>query len=180
MMLLWLLINYTLNKKGGTMLLLNVSILLTTLILSGCATIAKGTTQSVDIQTAPPGLIARIDSKQCSTPCTLHEVSRKSEKIAIEINKQEYLYDLDKHFNFWFSICGNIWNEIIPGLVVDIITGASKDIQPVYIAIPHVNIVKNTGDMYTDLKKIKELADAGVLTKEEYDSQKKKIIEKNQ
>ena len=38
--------------------------------------------------------------------------------------------------------------------------------------------VQNSGDMYTELKKLKELLDAGVITQAEFDAQKKKILDK--
>lgn len=38
---------------------------------------------------------------------------------------------------------------------------------------------KTNGDLYTDLHKLKELRDEGILTEEEYNLQKKKIIEQH-
>jgi Short C-terminal domain len=38
--------------------------------------------------------------------------------------------------------------------------------------------VQGTGDMYTELKKLKELLDAGIITPAEFDAQKKKIMGK--
>jgi hypothetical protein len=38
--------------------------------------------------------------------------------------------------------------------------------------------VKGSGDLYTDLKKLKELKDSGVITEEEFQTQKKKLLEK--
>ena len=37
---------------------------------------------------------------------------------------------------------------------------------------------KGTGDMYTELKKLKELLDSKVITQNEFDAQKKKILAK--
>lgn len=39
--------------------------------------------------------------------------------------------------------------------------------------------VKGSGDLYTDLKKLKELKDSGIITEEEFQVQKKKLLEKN-
>jgi outer membrane protein assembly factor BamE (lipoprotein component of BamABCDE complex) len=39
--------------------------------------------------------------------------------------------------------------------------------------------VKNSGDLYTDLRKLKELRDDGILTEAEYQSQKKKVLSKH-
>jgi outer membrane protein assembly factor BamE (lipoprotein component of BamABCDE complex) len=38
--------------------------------------------------------------------------------------------------------------------------------------------VKGSGDLYTELKKLKELKDAGVITEEEFQAQKKRLLEK--
>ena len=39
--------------------------------------------------------------------------------------------------------------------------------------------VKGSGDLYTELKKLKELKDTGVITEAEFQSQKKKLLEKH-
>lgn len=39
--------------------------------------------------------------------------------------------------------------------------------------------VKGSGDLYTELKKLKELKDSGVITDAEFESQKKKLLEKH-
>ena len=38
--------------------------------------------------------------------------------------------------------------------------------------------VKDSGDLYTELKKLKELKDSGIITEEEFEARKKKILEK--
>jgi hypothetical protein len=38
--------------------------------------------------------------------------------------------------------------------------------------------VQDSGDMYMELKKLKDLLDTGIITQEEFDAQKKKIIAK--
>lgn len=38
--------------------------------------------------------------------------------------------------------------------------------------------VQDSGDLYTELKKLKELRDEGILTEEEYQTQKKKALSK--
>lgn len=38
--------------------------------------------------------------------------------------------------------------------------------------------VQGSGDMYTDLRKLKDLRDDGILTEEEYQVQKKKVLSK--
>ena len=38
--------------------------------------------------------------------------------------------------------------------------------------------VKQPGDLYTELKKLKELKDTGIITEEEFQTQKKKLLDK--
>ena len=38
--------------------------------------------------------------------------------------------------------------------------------------------IKGSGDLYTDLMKLKELKDSGVITEEEFQAQKKRLLEK--
>ena len=38
--------------------------------------------------------------------------------------------------------------------------------------------IKDSGDLYTELKKLKELKDSGIITEEEFKARKKKILEK--
>ena len=46
--------------------------------------------------------------------------------------------------------------------------------------VQKVEIVGNTTDKYDQLKKIKKLLDEGILTQEEYDAEKKKILEQEE
>lgn len=39
--------------------------------------------------------------------------------------------------------------------------------------------VEGSGDLYTELRKLKELRDEGILSEEEYQSQKKKVLSKH-
>lgn len=38
--------------------------------------------------------------------------------------------------------------------------------------------IKDSGDLYTDLNKLKELKDSGVITEEEFQAQKKRLLER--
>lgn len=114
------------------------------MLTSGCATIVKGSKQDIDVKTTPPGLTARINTQQCLTPCTLTNISRKSENIIIAKDGKEMVYALDKSFNLGWAVFGNIWNEVIYGLLVDWLSGAAYDIEPVNVTfeLPKVPVAE--------------------------------------
>lgn len=105
------------------------------LVLSGCASIIHTPTQDVSVITKPAGYYARIGSQQCKTPCILRDVSRRSNNIIIGREGKEMSIELDKTFNFWAIIPGNIVDGIFPGLIFDVITGSNKTIKPVNLEL---------------------------------------------
>jgi hypothetical protein len=113
---------------------IKISIILMAVVFAGCATIVKGDKQDVEVNTNPSGLTARINTMQCLTPCTLKEVSRKSEDIFISYKEADIKYPLNKTFNAGWVFLGNVWNQIWPGLIADLLTGAAWSIEPVDIS----------------------------------------------
>ena len=100
-------------------------------LFCGCSTLINGTKQDVIITTTPPGLSAQINTKQCTTPCTLKDVFRKTEMITVEGKD----YRLEKSFNGWSTILGNWWNYILPGMAIDYLAGSTHTIEDVDIKV---------------------------------------------
>ena len=91
--------------------------------------------------------------------------------------KKIHKYNYKRYKGVYFTVGGgNITNytlDIESAIKTCEVEHCTKEIQK-------VEIVGNTSDKYDQLKKIKELLDEGILTQEEYDAEKKKILEKNE
>lgn len=67
----------------------NTFVLVSLLVLSGCATVTRGTTEAFVIETDPPGAKATLTTGQsCTTPCSL-EMKRKKE-FQVKLEKEGY------------------------------------------------------------------------------------------
>ena len=103
-------------------------------ILSGCATIVNDSQAPVTITSNPDGAKFIVSSgEQGITPATI-DLKRGSD-YTIEITKPGYQPQtqvLNSHFDHWLeATLGNIWNDIIPGLIVDAIDGLLSEIKRV-------------------------------------------------
>ena len=87
-----------------------------------------------------------------------------------KINK----YNYKRQKGVYFTVGGgNITNYILD------IENAIKtcEVEICNKEVQKVEIIGNTSDKYDQLEKIKKLLDEGILTQEEYDTEKKKILE---
>ena len=99
-------------------------------IFSGCATIVNDSQAPVTITSNPDGAKFIVSSgEQGVTPATI-DLKRGSD-YTIEITKPGYQTQtqvLNSHFDHWLeATLGNIWNYIIPGLIVDAIDGRAEE-----------------------------------------------------
>lgn len=109
--------------------------LATLLIVSGCATVTRGTKQDFRVETTPPG--ARVDltnGQSCAaTPCTF-KLKRKSE-FTVNITKPgcEPASVYVSHELSGKGAAGLVGNAVIGGVVgvgIDAVTGATQDLHP--------------------------------------------------
>ena len=99
-------------------------------MFSGCATIINDSQTPVTITSNPDGAKFIVSSgEQGVTPATI-DLKRGSD-YTIEITKPGYQTQtqvLNSHFDHWLeATLGNIWNYIIPGLIVDAIDGRAEE-----------------------------------------------------
>ena len=99
-------------------------------VFSGCATIVNDSQAPVTITSNPDGAKFIVSSgEQGVTPATI-DLKRGSD-YTIEITKPGYQTQtqvLNSHFDHWLeATLGNIWNYIIPGLIVDAIDGRAEE-----------------------------------------------------
>lgn len=99
-------------------------------LFPGCATIVNDSQTPVTITSNPDGAKFIVSSgEQGVTPATI-DLKRGSD-YTIEITKPGYRTQtqvLNSHFDHWLeATLGNIWNYIIPGLIVDAIDGRAEE-----------------------------------------------------
>ena len=120
-----------------------LAILSTMLLLTGCGLVVHGKRQDLKINTDPSGLTAIAAGRSCVTPCALN-VPRKSETLKIiKKDGSEFTSELDKTFNFWSVIVGNVWNMIWPGLIVDTVSGGAFTLEDIDIKFPQEAAIRN-------------------------------------
>lgn len=121
--------------------------ILSIFVLSGCATIVKGTTQNIAFSTNPEGAtctISRIDDtgdimvlyKDIETPTTLENLQKDDADLMIVCNKPGYKETvIHTSSSFQSMTFGNIIVGGIIGLGVDAVSGAINE-YPTEILIP--------------------------------------------
>lgn len=111
------------------------AIAISAIVLAGCATVTRGTTEQVTFTSEPSGATMRTSTGlHCSaTPCTF-DISRKSEFVAT-FNMDGYE---EQQINVVTQLAGNgaagfAGNVLIGGVVgmgTDAVTGATQDHKP--------------------------------------------------
>lgn len=103
-------------------------------LLAGCATVTRGTTDQIQIQSEPPGAHARTSlNHECQTPCTI-TVSRKDE-FSVVFTKEGYESQTIevKTAIAGTGAAGFAGNVLIGGVVgmgVDAATGSTLEHKP--------------------------------------------------
>ena len=129
------------------------ALLLIMTMLTGCATIVHGTNQDFKIETNPSGLAVFVKEKSCITPCTIN-VPRSSREITItKTNGMDLQIELDRFFNVWSVIPGNLWNFIFPGAIVDLITGAAWTIEDIDFKFLETEAIPEKADRNENTRK---------------------------
>jgi hypothetical protein len=139
------------NPKTSTMsrLFLAASLTIATVLTAGCATITRGTTEALVIETEPPGATANIspEGRVCKTPCTL-ELKRKRDYV-VDIERPGYE---PVRVNVISEIAGAgaagmAGNVLLGGIIgagVDVATGATKRLTPNPVKVNLVKLVETT------------------------------------
>lgn len=110
------------------------------LALGACATVTKGTDDTVKFESTPPGatvafkeVSGRINEESCVTPCT-KELNRKY-TYSVEVSKEGYqtyvqLLEPKLSGDGTAGMAGNILLGGVIGAAVDASTGAMNDLKP--------------------------------------------------
>jgi len=105
-------------------------------LLAGCATMINGSKQTVTLMSEPPGATVTVGGEFTTrTPAALPLTRGKDYQVLFQ--KEGYKDQtvlLKSSFAHWVqSILGNVWNYILPGLVIDIASGGAYEFDQVLI-----------------------------------------------
>jgi cytolysin (calcineurin-like family phosphatase) len=128
------------GKFGENCMLKYVAVAVAALALGACATVTKGTDDTVTFESTPSGatvsfneVSGRINQQGCTTPCTL-ELNRKY-TYSVEFEKEGYetwvqLLEPKLSGDGTAGMAGNILLGGVIGAAVDASTGAMNDLRP--------------------------------------------------
>ena len=106
-------------------------------LLGGCASVARGTTETISVESTPPGaeaIISGLDNPMtCVTPCAV--VAKRNADISVTVQKSGYepeVVQLTKDIPAAGAagFAGNILLGGLVGMGVDAVTGAATDHKP--------------------------------------------------
>lgn len=105
-------------------------VLLASIGLVGCATLIHGADQGIDIQSEPSGAQVEIDGRPVGkTPTTASLPRDRSHTVRVlQEGYEPYRTTLRKERSLWLAV--NIFNGLIPGLLIDASTGAFHSLDP--------------------------------------------------
>jgi hypothetical protein len=116
-------------------------------LLSGCASISRGTTETFSIQTMPTGVAATLSNGlACTTPCTLTVKRRGTFTVTLEKKGYETIMTSVVSSRDGAGTAGMAGNLLVGGIVgigVDAATGAMNSHVPNPLV---VTMVKTTGE----------------------------------
>lgn len=103
-------------------------------LLTGCATVTRGTTQAWTVESDPIGASVRLSSGEtCTTPCTLKKKRKHGFSVVIEKDGYEQVLTSVVSSIGGGGAAGLAGNVLIGGLIgigVDAGTGAANDLKP--------------------------------------------------
>ena len=116
---------------------ITIIIIVLTQMLSGCASITRGITDTIVIDSKPQGAsVTMTNGASCGvTPCAV-EVFRRSDFV-VEFHKDGCKTAFAKVSNkaatsgIWLSMVGNaLFFLLVPGIMIDLATGSLRDVTP--------------------------------------------------
>ncbi len=115
-------------------------VLVTGLMLTGCASIMNGTTQNIGFSSSPTGATIIVDNmKYGKTPAVIRLTRKDNHIVKITLKGyQPYEVTLTRDISGW--ALGNILFGGIVGLAIDAISGGLYKLTPAQV---HANLSKN-------------------------------------
>lgn len=164
---------------------------LISLFTSGCATITRGSKDVLVVESTPSGADVSLSSGQSGKTPASFKLPR-ADALVVTVSKKGYetvTVNVTPHISGagGAGMAGNVLLGGLVGAAVDAGTGAMKDLKPNPV---QVTLVKLDGtdqlagssgpaerSLSDRLRELKSAHDSGLLTKDEYDQQKAKILQ---
>ena len=155
------------------------------MVFTGCATIVKGTTQTIPVSSDPSGADVTLDGLLYGqTPTTL-EVKRKRNHLVV-IEKTGFS---PKSVPITKNVGGAVWGNILAGGLigwgVDATSGAQYNLTPEVITVKlepatgenqNFEGSANNSEFVTKLNQLDSLAEGKTITKEDYVTERCKLF----
>ena len=149
------------------------------LFLSSCATVVRGTTQSINLNSTPQGALATLSTgHSCRTPCFI--TMDRDASFIVTFSKENCE---DEQVSVFPTLSGG---GILLGGIVDYATGAVYSLRPnpAVATLSCLDVAKPPPDTATTrnettknrLNELNELRDEGLLSLEEYERKRAEIL----
>jgi hypothetical protein len=115
----------------------SIGIVALSVMLGGCASVTRGTTENISVSSTPSGVEAMVTGLEvpttCTTPCAI--VAKRNADITITFQKEGYesqTVQLTKEVSGTGAagFAGNLLAGGVVGMGVDAVTGAATDHKP--------------------------------------------------
>gem|GEM_PF-1155908 len=154
--------------------------------MTGCATIMTGPTQKIPVSSNPTGATVQVDGQSTFITPAAITLERKTDHILV-FTKEGYNQETVRILHVISgAVCGNILLGGLIGWGVDAMTGAQFKLVPENVT---VEMKKASAEISSQpapikeisaedkIKQLKNLYDQGTLTKEEYEANKKVLLQ---
>lgn len=156
-------------------------------LVSGCATVVKGTTQSIPVNSDPAGAEVLVNNNVLGVTPTQIKLKRK-EDHQVMIRKEGYASATVPVLK---SVGGAVWGNVLAGGLigwgVDATSGAQYNLSPetIYVTLRPVGSsnatrreeADKTAEGITKLRTLDQALEAGTLSEEEYGKARQRIVE---
>lgn len=113
---------------------MRVFLLTSALLLSGCATLIHGSSQSIRVESEPSGAQVEVDGRPVGeTPTTVDLKRDQDHNVRLyHTGHEPHTVTLQRGRSLWTTV--NILNLVVPGVLIDLSTGAFYKLEPAPIS----------------------------------------------
>lgn len=147
-----------------------LSVIGLSVLIAGCATIFKGSSADVQVNSSPSGADVYINEiDRGSTPQTLS--LKRNKNYVLTFKKEGYEdvnMEIDKKFDIGTTVVGNIFSWGLLGIIVDAATGAAYTLTPADLDA-NMDELAEAGHVPSDLDLKEDEIHVVMLTQEEWE-----------